>query len=719
MTELVLDGCRVAPLGSYLQALGMLRVTTRLLDIDAAGHWAAQRFVVSGRFASTGDLVEELVTRFEPGTILSPWNAGSGFAGNGKNVTAERALQRVRESDDPRLARLRAAVGAADGVVRTGRELGWGGKGDELWDKKHKVTLLRLYRNRLPDDALAWVDAAVALGNEEERTYSRLLGTGGVFGRQDLSATYLQRLLSVLEDRRSHDWLRAALTGDESVPYLRDAVGQFDPSRAGGIQSSPWEKADDKGFVNPWSFLLTLEGALLFAGAVVRRLGAQFARPSLPFQVRGSTAGFDSAAGDETVLGEIWVPEWTRPATLAEVQHLLAEGRAEWRAGPARTGLDFARAVATLGVDRGIDAFDRHVFVDRHGQNPLAVPAGRILVRERGEVGLLAEIDPWLARLGADTMPGDIQAGVRRVEQALFALAARGGTHRLVEVFVTVGRLHEAAARSSAARAAGPPLLLPRGDPLLTTLTQDGPAGSDGELRVALALVTLQDRARPGLAEDLRTLRPLLQPVVADGAVARWAPGPALAPLHAGVAQALAEAARRRAFPGVVPEPMTDIEPAVRGVRIAYESGLALAAADRMAFVGGELDETRLSYLVAGLLCVSWPRRERASLPGGSAALPDPALDLLLLFTAAEPTPLLVRPGSWWPAALVAGHTDEVLADARRRVRLAGQRFVINSRPPSADGAHLAASLLLRSTPASRTHALGRVARSDDEERIA
>ena len=38
---------------------------------------------------SVNELVDELVERFEPEAIVSPWNAGSGFAGNGKNVTAE------------------------------------------------------------------------------------------------------------------------------------------------------------------------------------------------------------------------------------------------------------------------------------------------------------------------------------------------------------------------------------------------------------------------------------------------------------------------------------------------------------------------------------------------------------------------------------------------------------------------------------------------------
>ena len=224
MTELTLPGCRTTPLGGYLTALGLLRAATRLLDRELAGHWQRQRFVLTSRFATVDELVDALVERFEPEAIVSPWNAGSGFAGNGKNVTAERALQSVRRSDDPRLARLREAIAAGDRVVALGRKRGWGGKGDDLWDKARKPDVLGLCRNEFPDHALPWLDAAVALGQDDDPAYSRLLGTGGNFGRQDLSATYLARLHSVLTDGRCRGWLRTAAHRSELRSACRRAL---------------------------------------------------------------------------------------------------------------------------------------------------------------------------------------------------------------------------------------------------------------------------------------------------------------------------------------------------------------------------------------------------------------------------------------------------------------------------------------------------------------
>lgn len=704
MTELTLPGCRTTPLGSYLAALGLLRAVTRLLDSEVTGRWERQRFALTSRFDTLDELVDELMARFEPEAIVSPWNAGSGFAGNGKNVTAERALQAVRQSDNPRLACLREAVVAGDRVVALGRERGWSGKGDDLWDKAHKRHVLGLCRNEFPDHALPWLDATVALGQDDDPAYSRLLGTGGNFGRQDLSATYLVRVHSVLTDQRSRGWLHSLVSGAESTPYLRDAVGQFDPGRAGGIQSSPLEKADDKGFVNPWVFLLTVEGALLFATAVVRRYGAEYARVALPFQVRGSAAGYPTQAPEERALGELWTPEWSMPAGLDEIAHLLAEGRAEWNDRPASSGLDFARAVATLGVDRGIVAFERHLFVDRHGQNPLAIPVGRIEVSRRPGVQLLARLDTWLDRLRRTDLPSQVETRLRRVEQALFSHARSGEPDQLAEVIAAVGCCHEAVARSGGVRRAVPPLRMAGGPALLDELNEA--AQGDTEVRIALAFATARDNERK------LPLHTLLTPVTVEP-FPTWTNRPTLVPLTTGLATALAEATRRRGFPGAVDEVITDLEPAVKGVRIGFQRGVRVRAADAHSFVAGDVDDDRLVDLIAGMLTVDWSGTPDVVLRHDERP-PHPALDLLLPFTGTDPIRLpdnvLLRPGSEWPALLQAGRTAEVLADAAHRLRIAGLRHVIISSAAPYEGARLAATLLLHVPNADRLAALHRVA---------
>ena len=630
-------------------------------------------------------------------------------------------LAQVRKSDDPRFRSLREGVEAADRVVAAGRARGWATAKDGFWDNKRKDAVLGLCRSEFPETAVAWLDATAALGQDGETAVSRLLGTGGNFGRQDLSATYLARLLSVLHNQRSADWLRAALTGAEDVPYLRNVVGQFDPGRAGGIQSSPWEKADDSGFVNPWAFLLTLEGTLLFATAIVRRHGADYQggaagqRNAVPFQVRGSTAGYAAAAAGENPLAELWTPEWAQPAGIVELEHLFGEGRVEWGGHPARTGLDFARAVTTLGVDRGLTAFERHLFVDRLGQNPLAVPAGRVEVGDRPIVGALDGLDGWLDRLRWDRAPATVDDRRRELESALFALARSGGDQRFVEVIVSLGRCHDAVARSGTARERANPLLLGRGQAVLEALK---PAvATDVDLRIALAVATAQDHGKGIAGEPLRgTLREFLTPVNAG----RWTDRPAGAAV--GLVARLAEAARRRAFPGANAEIGTDVVPSVGGPRLAFTAGLRLDSGDAAALVHRRFDEGRCTALVSGLQCFDWPpMHEILHATIAAAAIPDPAVDMLLPFTCTEPLTLpgedgvrrqvLMRPDSTWPVLLGAGRIGQVLQDAARRLRISGVRCVVE--PGEVDptmGIALAALLVVPVAPRLRLPALSRVA---------
>jgi CRISPR-associated protein Csx17 len=683
MAELVLEGCRVTPLSGYLSALGVHRAVHRLLDSEVKGRWNQGAYALRCRFDTIDELTLALHAEFQPESIVSPWNSGAGFAANRKSPAAERIVQWVRESTDNRLNALRLAVAGADRVVSEARRLGF----PDLWDKKRKPEVLRLCRNELPDAAVAWLDAAIALGQDGDPSYSRLLGTGGNLGRQDLSATYLQQVRTVLEHRDSVAWLASALDGHPRAPLPKDSPGQFD---AGGVGAS--DEPNSVG--NPWTSLFVIEGTLLFATAVVRRYGAAYPGAALPFQVVGSTAGFGSSASGERPLAELWAPEWPEPLRIPEMAHLFGEGRADWNSRAARSGLDMARAAATFGVDRGIRAFHRHVFVDRLGQNPIAVPAGRIEVGIRGGVDLLAPLDRWRDALRRSDPPSYIAARLRVLDQAIFDHASAGAPAALVEVFAALGRCRYAASRSGKVREAKlPALRFPHGSKLYEQFGDE--IHHDRELRIALALTTCRDD---------------------PDAFGRWLTDPLLA---GGLASGLADIARRRGFPLATEESVTDRMPSVRGARIVFERGMRLRSGDVQAFVEGAIDDERTAALTLGLSCIDWRYTSNENLPG-SASVHDPALDLLLVFASAAPLEytnadgearsLFVRPGHEWPSRLIAGHLGAVLHDASRRLRIAGLRHVVTVCGDSYDGRRLAAALLLTTKTSDRRAALGRVA---------
>jgi CRISPR-associated protein Csx17 len=731
MSGLRFDGCRAEPLGSYLQGLGWWRVVTKLADPRARARWDRGALVLETSL-SEAELLSAVSERFSPLPIASPWNNGSGFANNGKAATAENVLEQVRSSADSRLALLRAVVEAADQVVADGQARGWGGKA-ELWNKDRKLDVVILCRNTFPDDALEWVDATVVLGQGTDGaitpTFSRLLGTGGNFGRQDVSATYLQRALAVLaEPDKSASWLRAAVLGEEDVPYLRAAVGQFDPGRAGGIQSSPREKQDDQGFANPWAFLLTIEGAMFFAGAAVRRQGALSAGASVPFLVRSSPVGYGSAAASETVHAELWAPTWRSAAGLADVEQLLREGRADWNRTPARTALDMVRALASRGVDRTATAFVRHLFVERLGQNPLAVPAGRIEVREHEAVALLAPLDRWINRLRSDTTSQAVALRLRQYDSAQFSLAASRDNGGLGLVLIALGALHAAVARSGGARAqVRAPLVIRNVSRWWAALNE----GSSPEFRIAAALVSGRDvsRSAPG-PSAVGTVRALLSPIAAAGNRLTWSERPT--PVEAnGIVAALAAAHRRRvqlATADAIRQPAEQSPPSVRGVRSAFRHSLPAPLADVVALANGDVDEQLLSDWVLGLMLLDWAGTGQDVKPdapsSNAAAFVPPALALLLPFTSPDalrvliaadrvPEQLVLRPGEGWHIQLHAGDVEGVCQDAARRLRISGLRALVDPDhlgTTGLDGDHVSAALLVPTTNAARLSALRRIA---------
>lgn len=84
-------------------------------------------------------------------------------------------------------------------------------------------------------------------------------------------------------------------------------------------------EASDQKLINPWDFLLAMEGALLFAGSASRRLGAS----SQPYAAYPFMVAVSAPAGSRTVSaaesgskskGEIWTPVWDSPASFREIK---------------------------------------------------------------------------------------------------------------------------------------------------------------------------------------------------------------------------------------------------------------------------------------------------------------------------------------------------------------------------------------------------------------
>ena len=428
---MMLSGCTAAPFGSYLKALGMLRLVSEQADAAARGWWDGDVFCLQSRFDASA-LADFFLISYRPTPILAPWNGGSGFYEKDRKV----GINAIACSTSERFADYRASIAIVRGMAAV-----QGGKADKNSEDERRLQILLDCRNLFPDGAVEWLDAAVGIAADGARSFAPVLGTGGNEGRLDYTNNFMERIAGLLiePDKKAApaELLRHALFGERTEAMQDGAAGQFDPGRAGGANQG--QGVSGGCVTNPWDFVLTLEGAVAWASGMYRRQGMSF-RSILcsPFTVRASRVGFGSAAENDDARAEVWTPLWKRPALYAELRVVLREGRASIDGKPALTGMQFAEAAAALGTDRGIDRFVRYSLLKRRGDSYVALPAGIFTTGYRSSSDRVREIETVLDRL---RIP-DACAGLRRgVESAMFEALKRGLAGDLRGVAATLGRL--------------------------------------------------------------------------------------------------------------------------------------------------------------------------------------------------------------------------------------------------------------------------------------
>lgn len=715
-TAIALPGCQPSPLLSYLKALGLLRLVSEQVDSCARGRWTAQGFELASNLDRDG-LQRFLAEDYRPTPIVAPWNGRSGFFTHNYDRDSEKLVTRLASTTEPRLNALRTAIGVGLRLHTDGRARGWiqPDKNGKL-EVVDKDACIRYCRNRLPDAAVAWIDAVAALADGGP-AYSILLGgSGGNLGSLDLTNNWYQHVAAlILDDRppRALRLLNDALEGSASEAAAKAKVGQLDPGRAGGVGR---QRGDDAGggasWVNPWDFVLALEGALLFASSIARRGGSQGSRGrgALPFTVAGSSTGAAGGADGEQVRGELWLPLWSEPATLPELARLFGEGRVQWDGRQAQTSTDAAAAIVTLGSDRGIRAFERVAVAQRLGQSSLASPVGRVAVVERPEVRHIVALDRWLRKVERELSqpPAAIASAVRGARRAQWQLTQHGGATRLADVFTAVARVEAAVGRSSSARKRIDPVQGPKAGAVVGVLADGTP-----EVAGALALASLRDRVlpqtanggeRPGAA--LHSLRACLTRATLIKRRWEWTtdrpapiPGLGLRPTDRVLAEVLA---LRSQVTGDAPG--DDASVVLKGVAPWFVVGWPLSVTVVSLLADGLLDWNRIADRLRGFMLLDWeyaspPTPGLGWNPGSAASVGCvvPAHRVLAPFFSPGPVDLAqmreqakhdirLRPEPGWARLLASDRTTEVMHAALRRLRTAGFTPAVGLHPVTPGG---------------------------------
>lgn len=423
-----LTGCVPSPLANYLKALGILRLVAEQADPNARGAWRQESFVLATKLTGT-ELTDFFLTQYAPTPLISPWNRGSGFLSI--KDKAAKYLEKFELSPLPRLKTYQEGIQSARSISLF-RKLQ-----DAATDKKdfeqRKPVYIEECRRKWRGTHLEWLETAVILQAGGTMSWPSLLGTGGNDGRLDFTDNFRQRFAQLFDlsdinapvSQTTRDLLCHALFGVAAIGTGNYAIGQYSPGTAGGANST--NGLEGKANVNPWDFILFFEGTLLFSAAASRRLNTSLAGSgSAPFALMARPAGHpSSSAEDKASRGEQWMPIWQRFASLREIRSLLGEGRAQLGRSSTREPVEMARAVARLGVTRGISAFERFAYLERNGQANFAVPLGRWQVSAQPRQELLNDLDTWLVQLHRKTRGKEashsLVTAVKNLDEAILA----------------------------------------------------------------------------------------------------------------------------------------------------------------------------------------------------------------------------------------------------------------------------------------------------------
>lgn len=498
-----LGGCAPAPLAHYLKALGVLRLVAEQTDDNVRGWWEMDRFRLASKL-SPEELEGFFLNDYQPTPMFNPWGARSGYFDGSSEKSARTDLEKIRCSKQPRLEMFCKAVETVRSVLCSITD------GQKPSDKEKDKFILALRLNARKTSSL-WLDTVIAVigaGDDVSLAQPPIFGTGGSEGSGGYPSAYMSAIVEAVVESKWDHAVHTALFGGSALKCdWEKSMGQFSPS----------------GISTPWDMMLAFEGACVLRSSVGGRTSTNSRKwMCSPFYVAPRSAGYASGSRlDEKFLnkgreypgrGEQWLPMWGRPSKLSEVQQIFLQGRAATKLGRAADGWAMARAVAGLGVSRGISEFIRYGYQQRNNQaTHFAVPLGRFRVSDRTPAtsSCLDDLDRWLSSLHREAHPADDRGGkssparltstYRRLKESLFSVVHEQTTARQWQNVLLRLSDMEAVMRRGSGFVAQP---IPRLRPEWVAASDDGTA----EFRLALAFAL---QARSFRRENERPMDPI------------------------------------------------------------------------------------------------------------------------------------------------------------------------------------------------------------------
>jgi CRISPR-associated protein Csx17 len=491
MAVLELRGCTPEPLGNYLKGLGVFRLIAEQADPLARAWWRdgflhvlQSKWDASDSTNPESRLADWLLTecRFTP--LIAPWQTGTGYLPIGKRSAGGDALTELLTAQHAGTEYFRAVFrdfAASLGVTTGDDPSKWLEEMRQSNATFSDAHLLRALRNRMHSTSgLKWLDAvgmSVSRSSDSDfPSWFPILASGGGEASGQYIVNHQQRLKAALLDDQSEGRRRL-----QSSLFAQNQPNSLEANSMGAMYYPSLMKAPNVGQdflpnpqrrVNPWDFILLLEGTLVWSMAATRRQGVTSERASFPFYCRSSFGGSmmigpkEVEGAEQSIAnGELWCPTWNKPSTLAEIQRIFGEGRMQVGEKICSRSLSFALALKGLGVDRGVQAFHRFSLLKRSGSGRqttlLAVPNGCFVPEQSPSLSRLVELREFAESVATNLTDSSQQSRRLTLARIDFERSWFDATtsivsgnqqvpSRLLDLIVAVGRLmHELGANST------------------------------------------------------------------------------------------------------------------------------------------------------------------------------------------------------------------------------------------------------------------------------
>ena len=440
-----LSGCRPSPLAHYLKALGVLRLVSEQVDSKARGWWQDDVFHLVTKL-DANQLEAFFLNTYAPTPMTATWLSRSGYSDDSSHTKTREWLSRILDTPSERFEGFRDTVSRfRQFAVDFGCDVAEA-------DSMRNPEFVNYVRSRVNSTTRQWIDTCI-VPIEGKVSYPAIFGSGGNEGSGSYLANYYQAIVVAL--LLKEDDLRSALFADTFLPIPIPTKNRHNSGHY----------SESTGIDSPWTYILALEGSLLFTSSLSRRIDTH--RPNSvagtsaslasPFATSNDCVGYASSSSVDSKSnrqgklvpgrGEQWMPIWNTPVRLIELQQMFREGRATLRGRVTSRSRDFCLSISRAGVAKGISEFQRFGYVQRNGDNHMAVPLGRFEVRSRPNQRLLDEVTPWIDRLrqiASDKLaPQSFSRAYRACELAMLNCATRASGSDFLHLLIALGEAED------------------------------------------------------------------------------------------------------------------------------------------------------------------------------------------------------------------------------------------------------------------------------------